>query len=95
MNAITENFRKVRDDLEAVLEKREFNELPEEVRERAYKALGNLSRTIQLMMFKYNTVGGKMVDGGGKMEDGKSQNKQIESGFVKNYAGIKGEGNDK
>ena len=52
-NEITENLREVRSSLENVMVKRKFLELPDDVKERVYKASGNLSRAIALMTFKY------------------------------------------
>ena len=74
-NEITENLREVRSSLENVMVKREFLELPEEVKDRAYKALGNLSRVIQLMMFKYNLA---VSDPSTSSGTGKQNNKQGE-----------------
>jgi len=52
-NEITENLREIRSSLENVMVKREFLELPDDVKECVYKASGNLSRAIALMTFKY------------------------------------------
>jgi len=62
-NEITENLREVRSSLENVMVKRKFLELPDDVKERVYKASGNLSRAIALMTFKYEeTVKNKSIN---------------------------------
>lgn len=51
---LKENLREVRAGLENVTGRPGFNELPHEVKERIFKAVGNLSRAIALLTFKYD-----------------------------------------
>jgi hypothetical protein len=52
--SLKENLREVRAGLENVLNSPEMKECPEEVRDHIYSATGHLSRSIQLLTFKYN-----------------------------------------
>lgn len=53
-NQLKENLREVRACLENVLNSPEMKECPPEVREHIYSGSGHLSRSIQLLTFKYN-----------------------------------------